>query len=639
MPFKFNPFTGKPDIVDVTTIPPGTVSGLVGDTGGSVGPDGSGDINIVGGSDISVTGDSGTNTLTVDYTGNPIDFLAGDSGGNIGPDGSGVVGILGGTDISVTGSGTDLTIAYTGTAPIEPTQFVVGPTGNYATWALAIAAASSGDVIYIQPGTYTESINFDLAAGVSFVALHDTNLGNGVILNGLQNPPLSGNMTFQGIYFQNSSAVTATFRTTSAGSPNIQFINCAFDNSTAPEFMSTSTFSGNIYMIGCKSVGNVQALVSMQAGSWYVRDCDFQHTVGSNICNGTSLTVLNSRFTGALTGSANMSLQNSYLGVVYNGGSSTGSIYNCYLSSPSLAAFAQSSTGTWSLINCIIDTPANPSIDGSGSGTLIISDLTFLSNASIGASLTVTYEDTRIGKLTIGNNTTTAYPLNLPYNSGSPSLGVNRADGVSSGSIFFIASPNDMYMDNNSGGGSIAIRNNNPSGTNGFKLITRVSSVDTTYFYSNPSNSVITSDRARLICSGSNTSLGTNGEIAVVILKSSLSRDTGILFKDESDVLYWQIGRSYIGGGPNTRLEFLYQNNRYAYFNSSGQFRLISSTFVDSSAAILEISSTTSGVRFPNMTTTQKNSISNLAGNVVFDTTLGKLCVNTGSAWQTITST
>jgi len=55
-------------------------------------------------------------------------------------------------------------------------------------------------------------------------------------------------------------------------------------------------------------------------------------------------------------------------------------------------------------------------------------------------------------------------------------------------------------------------------------------------------------------------------------------------------------------------------------------------------AAILDAQSTTKGVRFPNMTTTQKNAIANVAGLVVFDTTLGKLCVNTGSAWQTITS-
>lgn len=55
-------------------------------------------------------------------------------------------------------------------------------------------------------------------------------------------------------------------------------------------------------------------------------------------------------------------------------------------------------------------------------------------------------------------------------------------------------------------------------------------------------------------------------------------------------------------------------------------------------ASIIDAQSTTKGVRFPNMTTTQKNAIANVAGNVIFDTTLGKLCVNTGSGWQTITS-
>jgi len=55
-------------------------------------------------------------------------------------------------------------------------------------------------------------------------------------------------------------------------------------------------------------------------------------------------------------------------------------------------------------------------------------------------------------------------------------------------------------------------------------------------------------------------------------------------------------------------------------------------------ASIVDAQSTTKGVRFPNMTTTQKTAMANVAGNVVFDTTLGKLCVNSGSGWQTITS-
>jgi hypothetical protein len=56
-------------------------------------------------------------------------------------------------------------------------------------------------------------------------------------------------------------------------------------------------------------------------------------------------------------------------------------------------------------------------------------------------------------------------------------------------------------------------------------------------------------------------------------------------------------------------------------------------------SAILDVQSTTKGVRMPNMTTTQKNAISSpTAGLMVFDTTLSKLCVYSGSAWQTITS-
>jgi hypothetical protein len=58
-----------------------------------------------------------------------------------------------------------------------------------------------------------------------------------------------------------------------------------------------------------------------------------------------------------------------------------------------------------------------------------------------------------------------------------------------------------------------------------------------------------------------------------------------------------------------------------------------------SASAILDAQSTTKGVRMPNMTTTQKNAIASpAAGLMVFDTTLAKLCVYSGAAWETITS-
>jgi hypothetical protein len=45
------------------------------------------------------------------------------------------------------------------------------------------------------------------------------------------------------------------------------------------------------------------------------------------------------------------------------------------------------------------------------------------------------------------------------------------------------------------------------------------------------------------------------------------------------------------------------------------------------------------GLSVPVKTTTEKNAIvSPEVGAILFDSTLGKLCVYTGSAWQTITS-
>jgi hypothetical protein len=56
-------------------------------------------------------------------------------------------------------------------------------------------------------------------------------------------------------------------------------------------------------------------------------------------------------------------------------------------------------------------------------------------------------------------------------------------------------------------------------------------------------------------------------------------------------------------------------------------------------SALLDVQSTTKGLRLPNMTTVQKNAISSpAAGLMVFDTTLAKACVYSGAAWQTITS-
>lgn len=60
----------------------------------------------------------------------------------------------------------------------------------------------------------------------------------------------------------------------------------------------------------------------------------------------------------------------------------------------------------------------------------------------------------------------------------------------------------------------------------------------------------------------------------------------------------------------------------------------------NSVSAAFQVVSTTQGLGAPSMTTAQKNAISSpIAGLIIFDTDLGKLCIYTGAAWQTITST
>jgi hypothetical protein len=73
-------------------------------------------------------------------------------------------------------------------------------------------------------------------------------------------------------------------------------------------------------------------------------------------------------------------------------------------------------------------------------------------------------------------------------------------------------------------------------------------------------------------------------------------------------------------------------------YQTTGLYSALSTDVINTSA-IFELRSTTKGFLPPVMTTTQKNAISSPAtGLVIFDSTLGKLCVYGGAAWQTVTS-
>ena len=74
-----------------------------------------------------------------------------------------------------------------------------------------------------------------------------------------------------------------------------------------------------------------------------------------------------------------------------------------------------------------------------------------------------------------------------------------------------------------------------------------------------------------------------------------------------------------------------------SWFDSTGSFGF--NTMTPDASAIVQMDSTTKGFLPPVMRTAEKGSIASPAtGLMVFDTDLGKLCVYTGAAWETVTS-
>jgi len=90
---------------------------------------------------------------------------------------------------------------------------------------------------------------------------------------------------------------------------------------------------------------------------------------------------------------------------------------------------------------------------------------------------------------------------------------------------------------------------------------------------------------------------------------------------------------------PNGYHKWFFNNVQYAQLTIAQYVLDDSGTLTANSSTILQANSTTKGFLPPRMTTAQKNAIASPAtGLVVYDTTLNKLAVFTGSVWETISS-
>ncbi len=138
---------------------------------------------------------------------------------------------------------------------------------------------------------------------------------------------------------------------------------------------------------------------------------------------------------------------------------------------------------------------------------------------------------------------------------------------------------------------------------------------------------------------GNNVGIGTTSPTAALDVFGNLKIGLGdgsierIFTSGGPTLQYDPIASTFSFAGTNLNIDNI--NNNLNIPNIS----VVIGASSPNASALLDVTSTTKGILFPRMTTTQKNAIASpAAGLVIYDTTLGKLCVRTASAWQTITS-
>jgi hypothetical protein len=120
--------------------------------------------------------------------------------------------------------------------------------GDFTTIGAALTAASSGQTIFIRPGTYTE--NPTLKAGVNLTAYDCDFLNPNVIISGKCTFTGSGTVAISGIQLQTNSDFALAVTGSSASVVNLTNCNVNCTNNTGISF-TTSSGSANINFNSC----------------------------------------------------------------------------------------------------------------------------------------------------------------------------------------------------------------------------------------------------------------------------------------------------------------------------------------------------------------------------------------------------
>lgn len=269
--------------------------------------------------------------------------------------------------------------------------------GTHTTIQAAINAASSGDTIFIRPGSYTE--NPILKSGVDLVAyVTDADVPN-VIISGTCTFSGAGTVGISGIELQTNSAFALTVSGSAASVVYLvdSFINCL--NNTGISFTSSSGSSA-INIINCSAnlaTTGIALFSSSASGTLYTEYCICNNTGGSTTANTISAGLWNC-FYSDIANPTTIS------------GTCTLSAYNSIFSAPNATAITLTATSAPGSLHKSTVIGGSASAISIGAGATLIVDFLEVSSSNTNAltgSGALSYGVIFYNGTSTGNNVTT----------------------------------------------------------------------------------------------------------------------------------------------------------------------------------------------------------------------------------------
>lgn len=376
---------------------------IIGQTGGA--PTAA---SLTGGTGITVTPGAGSITVATNLT------ITGDSGGALSPS-SDNWNILGLGESSTSGSGSTLSILSPRCA-----EFVVDPTtnnGTHTTIASALSAASSGDTIFIRPGTYTE--NLTLKAGVFLTAFEGDRDGS-VEIVGKMSASFVGGCEVSGVKL--STNADFVLEITGANATTVTLRNCEIDVDDNTAISNSGSGSSGINLrfttMNCNTTG--VAFWSITNGTLYVERCQSNNSGASSTANtfsGSQITIRESYIGLPVTTSstANVIL----FGSEFESGSTNSTSFNqnstggnvradyCNFRSGTATPISIGAGATLRISNCSAHHTNSTAV--SGSGTLVYGSLEQTSTVGAISSSGKTVKAVSLGAVNFGDDNLANY--------------------------------------------------------------------------------------------------------------------------------------------------------------------------------------------------------------------------------------